>query len=310
MHVKLTVSNREQGWRLDHYVTEKSPPWLSRSQVKRIINEGKVQVNETPRKPGHRLKTGDVISFTLPAAPRVEKPPEGEEIPLSILYEDDDIIVVDKPAGMIVHPVPRRQSGTLVNALLAHCDGLQEAGGTERPGIVHRLDKETSGVMVVAKTTTAHISLSRQFKSREVGKSYFAIVRGKAPANGEIDVPLARHPVSRLKMKPDPNGKPALTIFSRVCAYSDAASAMLVRTETGRTHQIRVHFKYLGFPLLGDQLYGRARQDEVFSVRRQMLHALSIAFAHPVSKKKMRFVSRIPHDMARVLLNLSDLARS
>jgi len=309
VHIELTVSSRERGWRLDQYVTEKGPPWLSRSQVKKIITEGKVRVNKAIRKPAHRIKLGDTISFDIPSSPAKADIPRREDIPLSILFEDSDIIVVDKPAGMIVHPVPRRKSGTLVNALLAHCETFHKMSSMERPGIVHRLDKETSGVMVVAKTETAHTSLSQQFKAREVTKTYLAIVKGKVPLDGVIDVPIARHPVNRLKMKIDPVGKPARTLFRRLRSFGNSASVVLVRTETGRTHQIRVHFKHIGSPLLGDRLYGNARQDEAFDVKRQMLHAMKLCFTHPSTRNRVCILSRIPEDMKVVLSNLTDLER-
>jgi len=277
--------------------------------VKKIISEGKVRVNKTIKKPSHRLKLGDIISFDIPNSLVQTELPQSEDIPLSVLFEDSEVIVVDKPAGMIVHPVPRRKSGTLVNALLAHCEAFHEMNNMDRPGIVHRLDKETSGVMVVAKTETAHISLSQQFKAREVTKMYLAIVKGKVPLDGVIDVPIARHPVNRLKMKVDPFGKPARTLFRRLRSYGNSASVVLVRTETGRTHQIRVHFKHLGSPLLGDRLYGNARQDEAFDVKRQMLHAMKLCFTHPSTQNRICILSRVPEDMRVVLSNLTDLER-
>ncbi|AKI97856.1 RluA family pseudouridine synthase [Kosmotoga pacifica] len=302
---EIVVTNRENGWRLDRFVTEIAPPWVSRSAIQRHIKEGKVLVNGSMKKPGYKVKSGDLVSFEMPKKP-VDVEAQPEDIPLNIIYEDRDIIVVNKPAGMIVHPVHNKKSGTLVNALLNHCGDLQGIGGVLRPGIVHRLDKETSGIIVVAKNDLAHNSLSLQFKARSTEKIYVAIARGKTPIEGQVVLPLGRHPVNRLKMTVVFDGKEATTFYRTLRYYSDIASFLLIRPKTGRTHQIRVHMKEIGHPLIGDKLYGKAHQDEVLGAYRHMLHALKLSFNHPRTNERMSFVARIPEDMARVLKNLSE----
>lgn len=300
---EVMVTNRENGWRLDRFVTEIVPNWVSRSAIQRHIKEGKVLVNGSMKKPSYKVKAGEHITFEVPDKP-AESEAQPENIPLNIIYEDKDIIVVNKPAGMIVHPVHNKKSGTLVNALLNHCEDLQGIGGVMRPGIVHRLDKETSGIIIVAKNDMAHNSLSLQFKARSTEKTYIAIARGRTPAQGQIVLPLGRHPVNRLKMTVLFDGKEATTNYRTLKHFSKIASVVLAKPKTGRTHQIRVHMKEIGHPLLGDKLYGKAHQDEALGVYRHMLHALKLCFNHPRTGKRMSFVARIPEDMARVLKNL------
>ncbi|KUK81385.1 pseudouridine synthase [Mesotoga sp. Brook.08.YT.4.2.5.1] len=303
---EITVSRREDGWRLDKIVVEKAPPWISRTFVQRQIMESKVFVDGRARKPAYKVKSGEIITFELPDKPQILSV-EPEDIPLDIIFEDRDIIVVNKEPGIIVHPLPRKQTGTLVNALLNHCGDLQGIGGVTRPGIVHRLDKDTSGVIIVAKNDLAHVSLSSQFKNRLTSKDYLALVKGKTPASGKIDYSIARHPVNRLKMSINCNGKESLTNFRTLRNFSELASLVLVSPKTGRTHQIRVHMKEKGFPLLGDAVYGKARDDEIFGVRRQMLHALRLTVLHPRSGRRMTFLATLPEDMKEAIVNLSEL---
>ncbi|MDD3681707.1 MULTISPECIES: RluA family pseudouridine synthase [unclassified Mesotoga] len=303
---EIIVSSREDGWRLDKIVVEKAPPWVSRTFVQRQIKETKVFVDRKPRKPAYKVKTGESITFELPDKPEVLSV-EPEEIPLNIVFEDHDIIVVNKDPGIIVHPLPRKQTGTLVNALLNHCMDLQGIGGVTRPGIVHRLDKDTSGVIIVAKNDLAHVSLSSQFKNRLTSKDYIAIVRGKTPISGKVDYSIARHPVNRLKMSVNESGKESLTYYRTLKNFSEIASLVFVSPKTGRTHQIRVHMREKGFPLLGDAVYGKARDDEIFGVKRQMLHAARLTVSHPRSGKRMTFIASLPADMKEVIVNLSEL---
>ncbi|MBB6062200.1 23S rRNA pseudouridine1911/1915/1917 synthase [Thermosipho japonicus] len=240
-----------------------------------------------------------------------EKPKEveilPENIPLDILYEDKDIVVVNKSAGMITHPTPSFISGTLVNALMYHCKDFQGISGELRPGIVHRLDKDTSGVIVVAKNDKAHQSLSKQFKDRVTEKVYAAIVKGIVKKDyGTIEVPIGRNPVVRTKMAAVDWGKNALTYFKVLRRFKDA-TLVFAYPKTGRTHQIRIHMKYIGHPLLGDELYGSGKKDEVYGATRQMLHALKLSFYHPTTEEKMTFVAPLPKDFKRVLKILSEI---
>ncbi|WP_084728061.1 RluA family pseudouridine synthase [Thermosipho atlanticus] len=294
------------GWRLDKYVQEKAPDWISRTFIQKAIKKGEVRVNNEVKKPSYKLKLGDIVALNLPERPKtVEILPEN--IPLKILYEDKDIIVVNKDPGIIVHPTPSISSGTLVNALMYHCKDLQGISGELRPGIVHRLDKDTSGVIVVAKNDKAHQSLSQQFKDRVTEKVYAAIVHGIIKKDyGTIEVSLARNPVVRTKMAPLEWGKNALTYY-KVLKRFGIGTLVLVFPKTGRTHQIRVHMKYIGHPLLGDELYGKGQKDAVYGAKRQMLHALKLSFFHPTTKEKMTFVAPLPEDFKNVLRILSEI---
>ena len=304
------VTSREEGWRLDIFVLEKAPDWVSRSMVQKAIKEGKILVNGEKKKPSYKVKKGEKIQIDLPEKPSpvAVKP---EKIEIEVLYEDKDIIVVNKPPGMIVHPIPSHTSGTLVNALLYICKDLQGIKGDLRPGIVHRLDKDTSGVIVVAKNDLAHTSLSKQFKDRMVEKTYLAIVRGSLKDDeGVVNLPLARHPVNRVKMTVLTGGRESITFYRVLRRYRDIATLLSVNPKTGRTHQIRVHMKHIGHPILGDRVYGRHKQDEMLGVKRQMLHALALSFYHPRKGGKMRFIAPIPEDFRKVLKKLHDLSEA
>lgn len=302
---QLLVSNNDEGLRLDLFITNKSPKWVSRSSIQRIIKEKKIFVNGISKKPSYKVKSGEEVSYELPGEP-VTNEVIPEDIPLSIIYEDKDIIVVNKTPGMIVHPTPSKNTGTLVNALLYYCNDLQGIGGVLRPGIVHRLDKETSGVLVVAKNEKAHVSISEQFKERLTEKRYITLLKGNTPDNGKIEFSIERHPINRLKMRASYTGKESLTYFRTLKHYKDS-SLVLVFPKTGRTHQIRVHFRNLGYKMYGDKLYGDGMADEKFGIRRQMLHACYLSFFHPSTGKRVKFTAPLLCDFKQAIVNLSKI---
>lgn len=289
------------GVRLDAWLAEEAPEH-SRARWQALIKEGHVTVNGKPVKPNHKLCAEDRVAWSLPEPAEVETLPE--KIPLDILYEDRDIIVISKPAGLVVHPAAGNETGTLVNALLHHCTDLAGIGGERRPGIIHRLDKDTSGVMVIAKTEAAMNELSRQFKERETEKEYLAIIRGVPPGtHGTVETTIGRHPVHRKKMAANVrNGKRAVSHYETVEAFSDA-SLVRVKIETGRTHQIRVHMAHIKHPIIGDTVYGRGRASSI-KAGRQMLHAARLSLNHPKSGKPMTFEAPLPADMEALLKQL------
>jgi 23S rRNA pseudouridine1911/1915/1917 synthase len=282
-----------------------------------LIEEGRVSADgATITEPSYRVKPGQTFTTQVPEAVPYE--PEGQEIPLDILFEDSELIVIDKPAGLVVHPAPGNPDLTLVNALIAHCgDSLSGIGGVRRPGIVHRLDKDTSGVMVAAKTDRAHHALSRQFEKRTAERAYLAVAWGMpTPSHGRIEGNIGRDPRNRKKMAvvPDGKGKPAATSYRIAKRFGVWASLVECRLETGRTHQVRVHMTHIGHPLLGDTLYGRATKarikglpdDIVAAMRsfpRQALHARLLTFKHPESREILSFETELPSD----LKNLCDI---
>jgi 23S rRNA pseudouridine1911/1915/1917 synthase len=288
------------GERLDAFLARRWEQKLSRSYAHKLIADGLVTVNGAPSKPSHRLKHGDDVVILLP--PPEVTALEAEAIPLRVVYQDEDVIVVDKPAGLTVHPAAGHPRGTLVNALLTVCPELANIKGTLRPGIVHRLDKDTSGLLVVAKNETAQASLARQIKDREVHKLYLALVRGRVePPQGVIDAPIGRHPRRRKRMAVVEGGREAQTRYRvRESLHDDAGvSYSLVEAEplTGRTHQIRVHFASIGHPVVGDRLYGKAST----LVGRQFLHAWRLGFRLPASGRYRQFESSLPPDLAGAL---------
>ncbi len=264
----------------------------SRSRAERLIGEGLVKVNGLlPAKGGVRLKAGDRVDYAVPETVQGENQPQ--DLPLEILYEDQWLAVVVKPAGMVVHPAAGNPDGTLVNALLYHLDRLSGVGGEMRPGIVHRLDKDTSGVMLVAKNDEGHLALQRQWAEHTVEKHYRAVVWGRMPrAEGRIDKPIARSKTDRKKMAVDPAGREAVTEW-RVLKEYPRATLLDVHILTGRTHQIRVHMSSLGHPVLGDPIYGKNHLKEA---DRLMLHAYSIAFDHPKTGERMVFTAPCPFE--------------
>jgi len=286
--------------RLDKFVAARMVD-LSRSAVQRLIAGGFVTVNGAHTDAARRVGPGDAIVVRIP--PSAPATIEAEAIPLSIVYEDDDLIVIDKPAGLVVHPAAGHDRGTLVNAVLAHAPDLEGVGGETRPGIVHRLDKDTSGLIVVARNDAAHRDLQRQFKARTVKKVYLALVEGcVAPSEGIIDAPIARDRVHRKRMAVGMGGREARTRY-RVIRYGSAGggeyTVVEAYPETGRTHQIRVHFAWLGHPLVGDRVYGR--RQPTLPIDRHFLHATRLTLHLPSSGEERTFESPLPDDLKSVL---------
>lgn len=287
------------GERVDRFLADRLPD-LSRSQIQRLIRSGAVTVNDAPVRPAYRLAPGDQIFVELPAELTPSIRPEA--IPLDIVYEDDSLLVVNKPAGMVVHPAAGIFQGTLVNALLAHCPQVANVGGVERAGIVHRLDKETSGLIVVAKDPQTHAALQRLFKRRLVRKTYVALVDGQVqPREGIIEVPIGRDPKVRLRMTVSRTGRPAVTQY-RVVEVFPRHTLLEVRPHTGRTHQIRVHLAWLGYPVVGDRVYGHRRPS--IPLDRHFLHARDLAFVHPVTGQKLALTAPLPPELVAVLNEL------
>jgi 23S rRNA pseudouridine1911/1915/1917 synthase len=305
----LDVTEKYQGRRLDQFLSETNLN-LSRSQAKKLIEAGNVLLNQNPAKPSAHLKASDKVSGTFPQLRPLSVEPES--LPLNILYEDSSMIVIDKPPGMVVHPAYGNPSGTLVNALLYHCKDLGGINGVLRPGIVHRLDKDTSGVIVVAKDDEAYRQLTKQFKNRTVEKVYWAIVHGEfRQEQGLIDSPIGRHPRERKRMSTRTRkGRTAITRW-KVMDRLDGFTLLEIFPQTGRTHQIRVHLSSTGHPLLGDPLYGRKGRagaihdpllkECVKKMNRQALHAHRLGFNHPRTGERVEFVAPIPEDMSNVL---------
>ena len=291
--MQFTVERvEESNLRIDRFLAEKLPD-LSRSRLQSLIKDGHITLNGNPTKSKQPISEGDIIKITIPALTQPEAKPE--DIKLNILYEDEHLVVINKPHGLVVHPAAGNPDGTLVNALLHHCNHLSGIGGVERPGIVHRLDKDTSGCLVAAKSDTAHRHLAESFANRQVNKLYLAVVNGCPNIeSGKIESHIARNPKDRQKMAvvTPPRGKLAITNYS-VKKKSDTASLIECQLLTGRTHQIRVHMKSLGNPILGDPIYSRTAKQNV-QVPRLMLHAWKLSFIHPETKEEMNFHSEHP----------------
>ena len=310
--IRFTINKNQCGQRLDIFLAQ-SEAALSRSQVKYAIEEGNVLVNDNVPKVSQKLKENDVI--ILSKKPPIEAKAVAQEKPLNIVYEDEAIIVINKPAGMVVHPAPGNPDNTLVNALLFHCHDLSGIGGVLRPGIVHRLDKDTSGLIVAAKSNEAHRHLSAQFEQHDVHKKYLALVWGDVKGNhGEIVEPVGRHPVNRKKMSTkSKHGRGALTLW-KVRERYGVATLLDVEIKTGRTHQIRVHLSDRGYPVVGDAVYGnsvkiRTIADPLLKARlkefnRQALHAAHLSFIHPVRGERVVFTAGMPEDMAGLCAQL------
>jgi len=297
----FVASPKEVSQRLDHVLIAHGIP-LSRSTIQRLIRTGAVVVNGQPVKPSYRIREKERIEVTLPEVTALELP--AESIPLEILYEDTDLIFINKPAGLVVHPAPGHDRGTLVNALLHHCFSLKDIGEGERPGIVHRLDKDTSGVMVVAKTQHAYHDLARQFKAHGIRRKYLAVVVGTpVQKTGEINLSIGRDPYHRKKISSrTKRPKLAVTGYGTLKTFK-GATLMEVVPQTGRTHQIRVHFSWWGHPIVGDRLYGKPSGQHIpgFSVQRQMLHAWVLGLVHPTRKEFLEFLAPPPSDMVELL---------
>lgn len=313
------VTEEEKNMRLDKFLSVKMGDF-SRSRLQKLIADGFVECDDVViTDNSHKVKTGDSFQITIPPAQDAE--PQPQNIPLNIVYEDEDIIVVNKPSGMTVHPAAGAYDGTLVNALLFHCkDNLSGIGGVKRPGIVHRIDKETSGLLVVAKNDNAHHFLSEQFAEHSIERTYIAIVYGTpSPLSGKIEGFISRSKFDRKKMAiSESGGKYAVTNYKTIQIFGKGAAIVQCNLETGRTHQIRVHLSSLGNALIGDKVYVKNKKSEVplptdlknyvNNFPRQALHAKSLGFIHPRSKQFMQFDSQIPADMTELIAKLQQLA--
>jgi 23S rRNA pseudouridine1911/1915/1917 synthase len=303
----LTVAAGNEGDRLDAFLASHIDGW-SRARLQRLIETAEVLVNGRAVKSSYKLHLNDEIEVELTPAPSTTFSPEN--IPLDIVYEDDELIVVNKPAGIVVHPAAGVMSGTLANALAFHFQNLSASGGAVRPGIVHRLDKGTSGLMVVAKTESTHENLADQFRDREIFKSYVALVHGQVEKRtGQIDQPIARDRGNRTRMAVVRGGRPSLSIY-RVRKRFERFTLLNVELKTGRTHQIRVHLSWLKHPVVGDEAYGSGRdktipdqklRSEIANLGRQFLHAEQLGFRHPKTKEEMRFTAPLPAELQSVL---------
>lgn len=299
---KFIVEEQDVNKRLDVYLSEKNEK-LSRSAIQRLIEEEKILINNKKAKASYKVQQGDEITLEEVLPKEIEL--KAQDIPLEVIYEDNDIIVINKPKGLVVHPANGNPDGTLVNAIMAICkDSLSGIGGEIRPGIVHRLDKDTSGILIVAKNDEAHINLSEQIKNREVKKVYIALVRGVVKENeGTIDMPIARSKNDRKKMAVDKNGKNAVTHFKVLKRY-DGYTLLEVRIETGRTHQIRVHLSEIGYPVVGDVVYSNGKNR--FDVIGQCLHAKSLDFKHPITGKEMHLEAELPEYFKNIIDELDN----
>ena len=301
--IEVRLEAGHAGWRLDRALAD-AVPTLSRERLKALIRSGAVEAGgKAVRDPATKVRGEEALTVAVPEAKAAHNEPQ--DIPLTIVFEDAHLLVVDKPAGLVVHPAAGNFDGTLVNALLHHCGGsLSGIGGVARPGIVHRIDKDTSGLLVVAKTDVAHEGLAKQFAAHSIDRRYLAIVSGvPKAASGAVDAPLARSSVNRKKIAivEEGRGKRAVTHWKRLTVLRDAA-LVECRLETGRTHQVRVHMASLGHPLLGDPVYGRAGKThgkllKELQFHRQALHAAELGFTHPVTKQRLSFQSAIPADI-------------
>ena len=300
--MEIKVENSENV-RLDAYIASKQSD-LSRSNIQKLIDSGDILVNNSIKKMSYKVQEGDVIQINVPEAREAILMPEN--IPIDIIYQDNDIIVVNKPKGLVVHPADGNPDGTLVNAIIAICkDGLSGIGGELRPGIVHRLDKDTSGLLIVAKNDKAHRLMSEQIKNREVRKIYIALVKGVVSENeATIDMPIGRSTKDRKKMAVRKDGKEAVTHF-RVLKRYPSYTLLEVKIDTGRTHQIRVHMAEIGHPVVGDMVYSSGKNE--FGVEGQMLHAKSLDFKHPITGKQMHLEAPLPKYFEDVLDKLSSI---
>lgn len=309
----FSITDNESNERVDSFLAFRIKG-LTRSRIQGLIKNGFVKVNERSPKMSYRLKTGDTISLRIPPVAAYHLEPE--PVDFTVVHEDSSLIVLNKPAGIVVHPAPGHPKGTLVQGLLQYSKNLSGIGGVLRPGIVHRLDKDTSGLLVVAKNDHAHNSLTKQFKEGTVSKCYVALVFGVvSKVNGYVDLPIARNPKRRKEMTVLPSkGKEALTYWEKREELANCFSLMAVKPKTGRTHQIRVHLSYLGHPIVGDQVYGYTkrwwkRYPSQFGnimplIKRQMLHSESIGFIHPQTKEFCKFDASMPEDMRTVIERL------
>ncbi|MBU5225331.1 RluA family pseudouridine synthase [Clostridium senegalense] len=303
--ILLKVDEDNINKRLDLFISE-NLEGKSRSYVQGLIEDEKVKVNEKIKKSNYKLKLEDVINIEVPQPRELEI--EAEDISLDIVYEDSDVIIVNKAKDMVVHPAPGNYNGTLVNALLYHCKDLSGINGVARPGIVHRIDKDTSGILVIAKNDNAHNRLAEQFKDHSITRTYYALVEGVIKTDsGVINAPIGRHPVERIKMAVVKNGKHAVTHYEVIERFK-GYTLVKCNLETGRTHQIRVHMSHIGHPLLGDEVYGFKKQK--FKLQGQALHAKDLGFIHPTKGEYVEFSSQLPQYFEKLLENLRNISKT
>ncbi|MCW8985826.1 MAG: RluA family pseudouridine synthase [Thermoanaerobaculales bacterium] len=306
-HHEFTVPGEFEGIRLDRCLPELNPDW-TRSRARKLIDDGNVLLNNAPSKASATVHAGDTVAIDEPPPRPLDV--EAEDIPLEVIHEDEDLLLINKPAGLVIHPAAGNPSGTLVNALLHYCQDLSGIGGVERPGIVHRLDKDTTGIMVVAKSDRAHLALSIAFRRHTIRKTYLAVCYGTPKdSEGVIDAAIDRHPRNRQEMAVVNEGRPARTLY-RVEQQFAGISMVSCNPVTGRTHQIRVHMAHIGHAIVGDPLYAGRQWRNLVDPRvqaacrsfpRQALHARRIAFEHPVSKEKVEFEAPLPPDLEELL---------
>ncbi len=296
----LVVDEINKGKRLDSYISDNMDK-ISRNFAQKLIENQQVTINGKNEKASYKVCVGDKVQVDVPEAQDTKL--KAQDIPVEVVYEDKDIIVVNKPKGMVVHPANGNPDGTLVNAILAMCkDSLSGIGGEIRPGIVHRLDKDTSGLLIIAKNDEAHVKMSKQIQDRLVTKKYIALVKGVVKDDeATIDMPIARSKVDRKKMAVDKDGKQAVTHFKVIKRYK-RYTLLEIKIDTGRTHQIRVHMAKIGYPVVGDMVYSNGRNE--FGVEGQMLHAKSLEFSHPITGKKMHLEAPLPEYFTKVLEEL------
>ncbi|MBM6820550.1 MAG: RluA family pseudouridine synthase [Clostridium sp.] len=298
--LSFNINSEEEGQRIDKYLSTMIEG-KSRSFVQGLIDEKKVKANNKVIKSNYKLKKGDFIEVEVPEP--VELNVSAEEMNLDIVYEDEDVLVVNKEKGIVVHPAPGNYTGTLVNGILHHCSDLSGINGVIRPGIVHRIDKDTSGILVIAKNDEAHNDLAAQFKEHSIKREYYALVEGKfSKVEGTVDKPISRDKKERIKMAINSDGKRAVTHYEVLEQYDKGVSLVKCTLETGRTHQIRVHMASIGHPLVGDLVYGYKRQK--FNIEGQALHAKTLGFIHPRTKEYMEFTSELPNYFKELLEKL------
>ena len=299
--MKIRINEQLKGKRIDSVISEYTTE-LSRNAVQRLIEENQITVNGKKIKPSYKTNINDEIIINIPEPKEIDLKPQN--IPLEVLYEDNDIIVINKPKGMVVHPANGNLDGTLVNAVMAICrDSLSGIGGEIRPGIVHRLDKDTSGAIIVAKNDKAHIKLSEDLKNHKIKKTYIALVRGIIKENeATINMPIARSKQDRKKMAVDKNGKEAITHFKVLNRYKEKYTLLEINIETGRTHQIRVHLSHIGYPIIGDNTYSNGKNE--WGIVGQCLHAKALDFKHPITGKDIHIEAPIPEYFNNILEEL------
>ena len=299
----IKINEENVGKRIDSFIPSIKKD-ISRSMVQKLIKEENIKVNGKETKHSYKLKLNDEIEISIPEAKEIDL--KAQDIPLDIIYEDDDIIVINKPKGMVVHPANGNPDGTLVNAVMAICkDSLSGIGGEIRPGIVHRLDKDTSGAIIVAKNDKAHVNLSEQLKEHKVKKTYLALVRGIIKENeATINMPISRSNKDRKKMDVNKEGKEAITHFKVLRRYKNKYTLLQINLETGRTHQIRVHLSYIGYPIIGDEVYSNGKNE--WGIKGQCLHAWKLEFMHPITKEKISLEAEIPEYLKNILKELEE----